>query len=391
MKKIITLSLSVLMILSLVACGGKTTVVEKGGEKQKTEKDVVEKSNEPVEEEPSGEVAEENETSSDMTKSEAVAYNFVKAIQSCDYETAMTFLEIESTYITAEDFGWFMPRSSLGDLVDSTYELKEISSEGSKPEDNVTLVVGPVTANIALYLNSNNEWKVSFDEAFIKDWNVTVPKGMSLKLNNIEVDKNLLTTTDERHDTYTIPYIMLKEVELVATSENFGDFTAKTLPSSETYSVKCEIKDTDEIYEQLKQTLNAINEAYENGARDTSEFSQFISEYADADFATTLVNSVDTEYTWNNGSNPTNIRYTRLLPRIDDPEYMPCFVYTTNKIGVNLRVEKSWDDDWGRANGNRIYGWVIFEITDDGVKLAGLPGDNNIITARNSFDKDWSD
>lgn len=392
MKKIITLCLSALMILSLVACGNKTTVVEKGGEKQREEKEEIVDKNDIVENEPSGEVSEENETPSDMTKSEAVAYNFIKAIQSADYATAMTFLEIDSTYITSEDFGWYVPRSSLGDLVDSTYELKEVSSDGTKPQDNVTLIIGPVTANISTFLNDNNEWKVSFDEAFIKDWVVTLPKGMSLKMNGTEVDKNLLTATDERNDTYTIPYVILKEAELVATSEQFGDFTAKTLPSADEYKIQCEIKDSEPIFEQLRITLNAINEAYENGARDTSEFSDYISDLADTEFPTILANSVDTQYTWNSGSNPTNIRYTRILPRIDDPDLMPCFLYTTNKIGVNIRVEKTWDDDWGGANGNHVLGWVIFEITEDGsVKLAGIKADNNIITARNSMTNDWKD
>lgn len=393
MKKIITLCLSLLMIVSLVGCGSKTEVLEKGKDKEAVKQETVNNQEQTNEEEPSGEVAPENEISLDMSKSEMAAYDFVKAIQACDYETAMSFLEIDSTYITAEDFGWFMPRSSLGDLVDSTYELKEVTSEKTKPNDSVTLVVGPVTANITTFLNDDNEWKVKFDEAIITNWEVVVPKGMGLKINGTDVDKNLIKSVDERNETYEIPNIIIKEVELTAVSETLGEFTTKTNPSEEQYKISCELDEAtmNEVYEGLKVTLNSINEAYENGARDTSEFSEFISDYADTDFATILANSVDTQYTWNSGLNPTNIRYTRILPRVDDSKYLPCFLYTTNKIAVNVRVEKTWDNESGNSDGTHIYGWIIVEKTDNGIKLVSMAGDKNLVTARNSATREWKD
>ena len=380
-KKILSIILITTMCFSLVACGGKNN-------DDKSSKETSEQSTEQQSEKSTEEETKQN---TKLSKSEQVAFDFIEAIQKEDYKTVKDLLNVDTTYITEEDLEWLLPRTSYSDFVASEEEIKDITSNGGKTEDTIKLNVGPTATEVNVCLNDNNEWKINCYEFYTTDWEVKAPKGMAFKLNGTEVSKETIKSSDERWDVYAIPAAPIREMTLLFSSEKLGDFEIKTTPGHGEYKVILEFDEetANKIYDDIKTMMNDINAVYDSGKTETSDYQQFVSEYAAPDFINTLTDNVKTQYTWNNGLNPRNIKVTQVLGRTDNEEYKPCFVYTANTIGVNLKVEKKWEADYSDGCSAKLFGYFILEKTDDGVKLVNMDASNNPIQERNRMTKDW--
>lgn len=380
-KKILSIMLIMTMCFSLVACGGKNN-------DDKSSKETSEQSTEQQSEKSTEEETKQN---TKLSKSEQVAFDFIEAIQKEDYKTVKDLLNVDTTYITEEDLEWLLPRTSYSDFVASEEEIKDITSNGGKTEDTIKLNVGPTASEVSVYLNDDNEWKVNCYELYTIDWEVKAPKGMSFKLNGTEVSKETIKSSDERWDIYAIPAAPIREMTLSFSSEKLGDFELKTTPGHGEYKAMLEFDEetANKIYEDIKTIMNDINAVYESGKTGSSDYAKFVSDYAAPDFINTLADSVKNQYTWNSGLHPRNIKVTQVLGRNDSDEYKPCFVYTENTIGVNLKIEKKWDEDYSDGSSNRIMGYFVIEKTEDGIKLVNMAASDNPIEERNSMTKDW--
>lgn len=379
-KKFLSIMFIATMCISLAACGGKENKESSNTEssEQSTQKE-------------SESTTESEESVGNLSKSEQAAYDFISAIQKEDYEKVKEFLNVDTTYITKEDLEWLLPRTSYSDVVGNEMEIKDIVSSGGKTQDNISLKSGPASVSVNVELNNDNEWKVNCNEFYISDWKVKAPKGVTFKLGEVEAPKTLIESTDERWDTYSIPAVPIKEATLTFSSETFGDFELKTTPSTEEYKAILEFDEetANKIYEDVKKMMNDINAVYDSGKTETTDYKEFVSDLAAPDFINTLTDNVITQYTWNNSLNPKNIKVTQVLGRNDDEKTKPCFVYTTNTIAVNLRVEKKWEESHKDGSSTKVHGYFILEKTDDGVKLVNMDASNNPIKARNSMTRDW--
>ena len=325
-----------------------------------------------------------------FTKAEQVAYDFAIAIQNEDYDTAFGMLDIkDKTFVSLEDFSWFIPRSSLSDLTGTDYKLVSYDSTGDKVKNSTKFVFKPVTITVNTFLNDNNEWKVSFDEAFVTNWKISIPRDTSLTLNGIEVSSDYLDEMKDNEFVYNIPCIATKEADLVVKTSLFGDFNLKTLPSAiETTMVNCELtsEQYSPLYEDLLTLLNTMNTGYENGER-LGEFSKYVSTETSASQLERLFNDVDAQYTENAGGEPYNIRFTIVKPR--DGENANAVLVKDNVVKLNLSVEKTWDVRKSGIGDNtsRVHGSIYVVKEDDGLKIYQY--DDDFIKERNWMGKEW--
>ena len=398
MKKIFVITLAGLLAFSMTACGDKapekdpvdteSSIVDTTVDNSESKPDVeIEDS---VTKEDSEEVTEEGVK---LTKSQQVAYDFAKAIQTGDYETAMGMIDIkDTTFLTAADLEWFIPRSDFSDIQDTDYALVEATSNGDKVRDVVTLNLKPVSVDVTVALNDDNEWKVEFNDFFIENWTLEVPKNVKIKLNDIEIASTYLDSKEENVDIYILPAVANRKATVIATSSVYGDFTMEVTPSYEKYTVVCKIDNekASEMFGQVKDMLNKMNEAYEAGETD---FSKFVSSKADPQLAVTIATCVTNQYTWNNSLSPWNIRFTIVegLSEYEGKAYIPAELLQDDVVTMVVKVEKTWDKLKHNSGSdyNRDVGRITVQVEDGEMKIFKIAGSDNIIESRNSMTREW--
>jgi hypothetical protein len=284
-------------------------------------------------------------------------------------------------------------------LVDTSYKLTEVESKGDNTSNSTNYILGDLTVNVKTILNNDNEWKVVFNSNLITNYDIKVAKGLGLAINGIEVSDEYLTDDKtEDTETYTIPALIpQKDIKVTLTSKTFGTYDVTLTPiQDEVGNPVFEITgDTrDELYSATKTVLDSINEAYENDAATSKDLAIYVSDKASSDIADTLAQSVKTEYTWNSGMKPTNIRFVTFLPisqdRATEKNTYICYLQANDTILLNCKIEKSWFESYDKSTEScRMYSKIVVEKTDDGVKIVDIKASDNMITERNSLTSDW--
>ena len=109
-------------------------------------------------------------------------------------------------------------------------------------------------------------------------------------------------------------------------------------PSYEKYTVVCKIDNekASEMFGQVKDMLNKMNEAYEAGETD---FSKFVSSKADPQLAVTIATCVTNQYTWNDSLSPWNIRFTIVegLSEYEGKAYIPAELLQDDVVTMVLK------------------------------------------------------
>lgn len=330
----------------------------------------------------------------DLSKSEACAYQLVHDLQQGDYAAAMSCLNIEdTTFITAENLEWYIPRSDYKNVVDSVGEITVVSSEGGNTIDRVLVSVGGNTVSVDTFLNDDNEWKAVIGGFYIGDWSIKVPGDSVVYINDVEVPKTMKTGTEDLQDLYTLPAVPNKVLSVKITGPVFGDVVKEVLPvfSNEPTPVWVSpaSEDSDTLFSLLKDMLNAIHEDYEAG-KTPAELSKYISSMADPQLAQRVWDSIHECYTWNSGLDPTNIRYTTVKgsPTVDNIDVFIAKYRTNNILLLNVAVEKTWDEKYSSSDSTRVLGTIFVEYVDGQLYIYDLPGDN-FLTERNDFIQNW--
>ena len=163
-------------------------------------------------------------------------------------------------------------------------------------------------------------------------------------------------------------------------------------PSYEKYTVVCKIDNekASEMFGQVKDMLNKMNEAYEAGETD---FSKFVSSKADPQLAVTIATCVTNQYTWNDSLSPWNIRFTIVegLSEYEGKAYIPAELLQDDVVTMVVKVEKTWDKLKHNSGSdyNRDVGRITVQVEDGEMKIFKIAGSDNIIESRNSMTREW--
>lgn len=392
-KKILLLSMTLVLALSLFGCGTIKKVDD--GIKKSNKETVVDKNDDKKEETTKNDEIEIPE-GLELSKAEKCVYSFVQSIMTSDYETALTMLDVDTTFISADDLKWFIPRSSVAGIEDETNVLENVESSDNTTEKEVQLTFGKNTYTFNTILNDNNEWKISLSDFCIKDWNVGIISGGKLTLDDIPVTDTYFTKKDGRRDVYTIPAIAIRNTNAKVTSSIYGDFTTEILPTIEKdvefQKIYCEITGEikDALFNDLLTLLNKMNEGYENGET-AADFAKYVASDANVTLAQILYDSVDQEHTWNDSLDPTNIRFTIVKPNpnCDEKTTFEAALSGDNEILLNTAFEKVWDEKYNGKGDCRSFGYIYVKRENGELKISDIPASNNLIEERNDMTNDW--
>lgn len=338
--------------------------------------------------------ADDAEQPKEQTAAEKAACQFISALQSEDYETAYSMVEMDKTFINTDAFGWYMARSAYRDIVGTDYEIMQTTSRPYDAGEYITVEAGPVSVSVEMELNNDNEWRVSKPYGIVENWEFAIPKNLTVTLDGVALTQEYLSAKEDGYDIYTIPAVLPREYTLVTTSTKYGNFENVVIPqnSEEPYEVVCELvgETRERIFEETRTMLNNINAVYDGGQSEATAYQNFVSEYAQSDFVTLLANSVLDEYTWNDILNPANIRW-EVLKETDENNKLSCYVSANDTVTINARAEKSWVekyDDENNVEGTKIYCSFVVDEMGTETKLVSMPTDNGI-TERNDSIMDW--
>lgn len=402
-KKLYTLFLSGVAVASLVGCGSSDLASITGKEVNANTSVQNETSDiENKESETESTVETTGDTPSNgltLTKAEQAGYDFIKAVQENDMATALSLTDIDTTFITVDDFSWYIPRSYYSELLNTNYEIDDVySSYSTNISNSASYNVGNTEFDIDTILNNDNEWKVDFSSEYTSDYKIQVPSGVTITLNNVSVSSDYITDANSEYDVYTIPALIKRDTSLVMTSTVYGDYECTFLPSNDgdTYTAVFEITGTqrDELYSQTLDVINEVNDTYEAGQTELSDFSQFTSDKGTSDITTALFNSVEEAHRQSSTSTPQNVSFTTFVA-ISQEEATNlktniCYLASNDTVVLNCKVEKTWTNTkLGEFLGNRLYGTVTVETTDDGIKIADMPASENIFTNMNYLTHEW--
>ncbi len=371
-RKILTLML--FFLVGMTACGKKEPVPN--------EEDIAEiigsqinanESNTENENNTSNSATNESEENVEMSKAETVAYSFLEAIRTEDYETAFSLLNIDDkTFLLQDDFTWFLPRGIYADLIGNTSEMSEYNTITDSAGNYAgTFTYGTKTFNVKATLNDENEWKIVYDEFYYADWKVEIPTECVLVCNDVEVSAEYYTEAGkDRYDIYTLPAVSRKSVNITVKTEKFGDFAFEIIPEANGFIAVCEITDTEftnSVYDDIRVSLNEIYTGYVNGESKTF-YENYVSfdTYTEIDNILTALNTFTEEKC-------SDATFTIVKAR-EDGEEIPCRVLSTDEVRVHVAIEKVYYQGYPYSKTETIKAHDSFDlkIEDEGVKFTAI-------------------
>ena len=318
-----------------------------------------------------------------LAKNEKVAYLFLNAVQGCRYDEAYSYLDISNDkFIEQEDFEWFLPRSNYVDLIDTKHVLDEFESEGDNVSKETLMVFGDIEVIVKTVLNDNNEWKVNFDEFYVKDWTVTVPRGAVFKIDGKEVPKDYITAKQDEDEIYTIPRIAKRSLKATVITSATGELSQELVPSETGTNLQLELaaETYEPILDEIKNLLNGLCTTFGNGGS-AEDLRQFVSNQADSQLANHLYTQLEAGY--KEGLQFIAVKGQFLTK--EGKDIIPARAKTDDILEFNLRLEKTWPE----FKTSRQTGTIKVQKTEEGWKIYELSNSNKFLSVLDENKQEW--
>lgn len=327
---------------------------------------------------------------------EKIVENFAKAIYSGDYKTALTMIEMpEGSIKDAKALENYLLKSDIEPV-----EVKKISTEVISSGDikEIKVIVTSKDGNTAeqtfyAMLNKNNKWTISPKDMVLANWEVSVPKGATVTLNDNKLvitpetkTKNAGEKDEQVYDVYKIPAIIKGNYELKVEHP-----LAKTSQEDSVYpgaSKEVSLELNDEILNKSKESASTLLNTISKNASEGKDFGELlgvvISEKSNSlpsmqEAYKDLTTKLTTDYKDLNYYNYKDLTHSNLvitkaiysgdntvyLEGSYEPVYKERYASDTNRLH-----NKSWDNITDKLDFK-----VIFEVDKDGNYLQ-LSGQN---------------
>lgn len=306
------------------------------------------------------------------TKYEQMAIDFIKAIMNEDFETAYDMQLIDKTFLSLDDFTWYLPRTRLSEYVGASQDILSFATtDFSSTSKRIHLGFALETVDIDLALTSDNEWSIIFDEWYYADWEVAIPKKISATINGVSV-KGYEDRTMGRNVVYVIPTIAKKDVLIAFEDTCLGPMEGMVTPMRAEALVPDEVRDVmgfvrdadqkDALYEELLTFLNEIMAAF-NEDQDVD-----MRVFFDEAVATEVVDAFKADllkgyYQWPNDSKINNWVYTKCADSINPEMKQNIRLDEKDVLCFTVALTKTYDT-FVRKNEYYTRLWVRYE---DGV------------------------
>lgn len=210
--------------------------------------------------------------SSNYTPSK-VATGYFTALMNNDTNKLYNYIDVPENEFTTKKIFTEVNDNEEEDLVNYQVVSEEISTDGLSAQVKISYTVEgrqtPLTKTIYLVKDKNNKmlifdnWKISEGSSLVEeDYEITVFKDATLKLEGVEVDKKYKDdSSSDRYDTYVIPALFKGEYDAEVTLKNGLTTESKIDVSGYSSSINTfELSDKNEkaLEESIKENVNKI-------------------------------------------------------------------------------------------------------------------------------------
>lgn len=138
-----------------------------------------------------------------------------------------------SEYILAEDIEWILPHTSLADIVTASGDVSVTTKSDKMPNFTVSVKNSGGETEIAVYFTDDNEYKIDWNEAIVKDWKVTSKKGLKVTMGDTEISSELGVVDD----VITVPTIVRRTKHFVVANDLGDTVESDGIPSDDGFAV----------------------------------------------------------------------------------------------------------------------------------------------------------
>lgn len=332
----------------------------------------------------------------DAKSPEKIVENFAKAIYSGDYEKALTMIEMPDGSIKdAKALENYLLKTGIEPVEFKKINTEVVSSGDLKEIKVIVETKDGNTEETIFYanLNKNNKWTISPKDMVFEDWEITVPKGATVTLNNNKLNitpetkiENAGEKDEKTCDVYKIPSIIKGNYELKVEHP-----LAKTSQENNVYPGASKEVNLELNEEQLNKAKESVSNLLTEIAKNATEGKDFgalvgvvVSENSNdlpsiQETYKKLVEMLTTNYKLTNYYNykdltHSNIVVTKAIYSGDNTVYLEGSyesVYKKRYSSSENRLDSTpWDNRTDKLDFK-----VIFEVNKDGNYLQ-LSGQN---------------
>lgn len=210
---------------------------------------------------------------SESFKPSKIATEYFEALMNNDTNKLYDYIDVPKNEFTTKKIFTEVTDSEKKNMVNYQVVSEEKSSDGLSAQVKISYTLEgrqtPLTATIYLVKDKKNKmlifdnWKISDGSSLVeKDYEITVFKDATVKLEGVEVDKKYKEDSDStRYDTYVIPALFKGEYDVEVTLKNGLKTTSKVDVNNYGTNINTfELSDKDEkaLEEAIKDNVNKL-------------------------------------------------------------------------------------------------------------------------------------
>ena len=210
---------------------------------------------------------------SESFKPSKIATDYFEALMNNDTNKLYGYIDVPKNEFTTKKIFTEVTDSEKKNMVNYQVVSEEKSSDGLSAQVKISYTLEgrqtPLTTTIYLVKDKKNKmlifdnWKISDGSSLVeKDYEITVFKDATVKLEGVEVDKKYKEDSDStRYDTYVIPALFKGEYDVDVTLKNGLTTTSKVDVDNYGTNINTfELSDKDEkaLEEAIKDNVNKL-------------------------------------------------------------------------------------------------------------------------------------
>ena len=210
---------------------------------------------------------------SESFKPSKIATDYFEALMNNDTNKLYGYIDVPKNEFTTKKIFTEVTDSEKKNMVNYQVVSEEKSSDGLSAQVKISYTLEgrqtPLTTTIYLVKDKKNNmlifdnWKISDGSSLVeKDYEITVFKDATVKLEGVEVDKKYKEDSDStRYDTYVIPALFKGEYDVDVTLKNGLTTTSKVDVDNYGTNINTfELSDKDEkaLEEAIKDNVNKL-------------------------------------------------------------------------------------------------------------------------------------
>lgn len=320
---------------------------------------------------------------SESFKPSKVATEYFEALMNNDTNKLYDYIDVPENEFTTKKIFTEVTDSEEEDMVNYQVVSEEKSTDGLSAQVKISYTLEghqtPLTTTIYLVKDKKNKmlifdnWKISDGSSLVeKDYEITVFKDATVKLEGVEVDKKYKEDSDStRYDTYVIPALFKGEYDVEVTLKNGLTTTSKVDVDNYGTNINTfELSDKDEkvLEDAIKNNVNKLYKSAIDQKAFTDIKGEF--EYKNSDlsdlenaygsFARSIKNNELTSY------EVTDLEVDRLSVTEDG------YVYVTVDIDYKYSAKEYFSEGTVSDTDNDT-AYLTFDYSD-GFKLVDMTG-----------------